>query len=68
MDCPKCGSTEYCKDGKIKERQRYKCKRCVYRYTVTHKSDVKPQKAPHFLPQAATVFFILFLQTYRPPR
>jgi len=44
MNCPKCGSTEYCKDGKIKERQRYKCKRCVYRYTVTHKSDVKSQE------------------------
>jgi len=41
MNCPRCGSTEYCKDGKIRERQRYKCKKCVYRYTVAQKSDVK---------------------------
>ena len=41
MNCPRCGSAEYCKDGKIRERQRYKCKKCVYRYTVTQKSGVK---------------------------
>jgi transposase-like protein len=43
MRCPKCGSEEYCKDGFVQCRQRYQCKRCVYRYTVTHKSDVKSQ-------------------------
>jgi transposase-like protein len=42
MECPKCGSEEYCKDGFVQGRQRYKCKKCVYRYTVNKKSDVKP--------------------------
>ena len=41
MDCPKCGSINYCKDGIVKCRQRYKCKDCRYHYTVEHKSDVK---------------------------
>jgi transposase-like protein len=41
MKCPKCGSEEYCKDGIIKGRQRFKCKRCNYHYTVEQKSDVK---------------------------
>ncbi|MDR1224461.1 MAG: IS1 family transposase, partial [Tannerella sp.] len=30
MNCPRCGSINYCKDGVIKGRQRYKCKDCVY--------------------------------------
>lgn len=42
MQCPKCGSEKYCKDGLVQGRQRYKCKQCVYRYTVSQKSDVKP--------------------------
>ena len=42
MDCPKCKGKEYSKDGKIKCRQRYKCKLCNFRYTVEKKSDVKP--------------------------
>jgi transposase-like protein len=42
MKCPKCGSEEHCKDGIIKGRQRFKCKKCNYRYTVERKSDVKP--------------------------
>jgi transposase-like protein len=41
MNCPRCGSINYCKDGVIKGRQRYKCKDCVYHYTVEQKSDVK---------------------------
>lgn len=41
MDCPRCQSTDYCKDGLIKGRQRYLCKKCKYRYTVEKKSDVK---------------------------
>jgi len=43
MDCPKCGSVKYCKDGFVSGRQRYQCKQCVYRYTVVQKSDVKSQ-------------------------
>jgi transposase-like protein len=41
MDCTRCGSTNYCKDGIVKGRQRYKCAICNYRYTVAQKSDVK---------------------------
>ena len=41
MKCPKCGSEEYCKDGIVKGRQRFKCKKCIYRYTVEKKSDIK---------------------------
>lgn len=43
MNCPKCNSTEYIKDGKIKGRQRYKCKKCSYHYTVLIKSTAKPK-------------------------
>jgi transposase-like protein len=40
MDCPKCESKEFCKDGIVKGKQRYLCKKCRYRYTVIKKSDV----------------------------
>jgi transposase-like protein len=45
MKCPKCGSEEYSKDGIVKCRQRFKCKKCNYRYTVEQKSDVKSIEA-----------------------
>jgi len=32
--CPKCKSEERKKDGIVREKQRYKCKECNYRYTV----------------------------------
>ena len=41
MDCLNCGSINYCKDGIVKCRQRYKCKDCRYYYTVLQKSDIK---------------------------
>ena len=34
MDCPKCKSNEKVKDGVVKQKQRYHCKKCKYRYTV----------------------------------
>jgi transposase-like protein len=34
MECPKCKSNKYVKDGIIKSRQRYLCKVCNFRYTV----------------------------------
>ena len=40
--CPKCQSKEYCKDGIVKGRQRFKCKSCNYRFTVDHLG--KPEK------------------------
>lgn len=33
-----------CKDGIVRGLQRYKCKPCNFRYTVSHKSDVKSLK------------------------
>jgi transposase-like protein len=41
MDCPKCKSSRHIKYGIVRGRQRYKCKGCIFRYTVERKSDVK---------------------------
>ena len=43
MDCPKCNGSDRVKSGKIKGRQRYKCKNCNCNYTVTIKSTAKPK-------------------------
>jgi transposase len=42
MDCPRCNSSKYTKDGIVRSLQRHKCKDCNYRYSVEKKSDVKP--------------------------
>jgi transposase-like protein len=42
MDCPKCHTGNYSKDGIVKGKQRYLCKDCGFRYSVLKKSDVKP--------------------------
>jgi len=34
MDCPKCKSNNKTKDGIVKQKQRYKCKECGFRFTV----------------------------------
>ena len=41
MDCPRCSSSESCKDGIVNGRQRYRCHHCRYHYTVVKKSDVR---------------------------
>lgn len=41
MDCPKCKSSSFVKNGIVSGRQRYKCKSCGNNYTVEKKSDVK---------------------------
>jgi transposase-like protein len=33
-ECPKCKSENRSKDGIVREKQRYRCKECNYRYTV----------------------------------
>ena len=38
MNCPKCGEQASCKDGRVNGRQRYLCKGCNHRYTVTQRS------------------------------
>ena len=43
MNCPKCTSSKRVKSGKIKDRQRYKCKECGCNYTVELKSTAKPK-------------------------
>ncbi|MCP4458154.1 MAG: IS1 family transposase, partial [Cytophagales bacterium] len=44
MNCPKCSSSAGIKSGKIKGKQRYKCKKCSYHYTVQQKSTAKPKE------------------------
>ena len=48
MQCPKCNSKEYTKDGIVKRKQRYKCKVCNFRYTVNQKSTAKPLSLKRF--------------------
>ena len=43
MNCPKCSSNKSVKSGKIKDRQRYKCKECGCNYSVELKSTANPQ-------------------------
>ena len=43
MNCPKCKSTTYVKNGVISGRQRYKCKKCSLNYTVEFKAGIKPE-------------------------
>lgn len=43
MNCPKCNCLKSVKSGKIKGRQRYKCKECGCNYTVELKSTAKPK-------------------------
>jgi len=34
--CPRCQSTDLRKDGIVKDKQRFLCKSCNYRFTVEH--------------------------------
>ena len=44
MYCPKCGSENNVRSGKIKGRQRYKCKGCGCNYTQSHKHGYRLDK------------------------
>ena len=44
MDCPRCGSAEYIKNGIVKKRQRYECKQCQFNYTVEKRSGEIPEE------------------------
>ena len=37
MNCPKCHSENFVKDGIVKGKQRFLCKDCKYRYTVEYR-------------------------------
>ena len=39
MDCPRCHSSHFIKDGISDGRQRYECKQCQYHYTVEKRSN-----------------------------
>ena len=56
MNCPKCNSYSYNKDGYSKGDQRYKCKNCQHRFT----EKAKPHLPPHY----RRVAIILFLEGY----
>lgn len=50
--CPKCGSKSCTKDGIVKGRQRFKCKSCKYRHTVSYigiSPDIKRQALELYL-------------------
>ena len=42
--CPKCSHDVTTKSGVIKARQRWKCKRCGYHFTVANRGTSKEQK------------------------
>ena len=42
MNCRKCESTDFVKNGHINEKQRYKCKKCGYQWTENHKHRGRP--------------------------
>jgi transposase-like protein len=42
MKCPKCKSDKNIKDSIVKQKQRYKCKKGNFRYTVVSSSRAKP--------------------------
>jgi len=44
INCPKCKNSESRKDGIVREKQRYLCKVCGYRYTVAHRGYGKSVK------------------------
>ena len=41
-NCPNCKSSNIRKSGIVKQKQRYRCKECQYRFTVAHLG--KPEK------------------------
>lgn len=43
-NCPRCQSTNFRKDGIVKEKQRYFCKDCQYHFTVKHRGKSKATK------------------------
>ena len=42
MNCRKCQSTHFVKNGHINEKQRYKCKKCDSQWTENHKHRGRP--------------------------
>lgn len=49
MHCVCCGSVSYFKNGKMRDKQRYKCKDCGYNFTNTHGRGYSPEIRIHAL-------------------
>ncbi len=41
QECPKCSGSSFVKDGFVRKKQRYKCKKCNFRHTVRYKSGAE---------------------------
>jgi transposase-like protein len=44
MHCIKCQSQDYCKNGMMRGKQRYRCNSCGYNFTNTHGRGHTPDK------------------------
>ncbi len=42
MSCPRCQHPHFVKNGRIHEKQRYKCKDCSYQWTENHTYRGRP--------------------------
>lgn len=42
MNCPKCESTDFVKDGFVRQKQRYKCKSCGCHFTQSYQGKKPP--------------------------
>lgn len=49
MHCSRCGSSDYFKNGKMKGKQRYRCKECGYNFTNLHGRGYPPALKLHAL-------------------
>lgn len=61
MKCPKCSNKETVKAGEVKGRQRYKCKKCNYHFTV----EVRKQRLSPQLKRKALFLFLEGVSTRR---
>lgn len=50
--CPGCKSGEFYKDGIVRNKQRYLCKKCCYRFTIEHAAK------PPVLKRAALILYL----------
>ena len=48
--CPKCDGRECTKNGIVKNKQRYRCKRCKYNFTLYHQINILSENPILFSP------------------
>ena len=44
MECPKCKSKRFVKNGIVRKKQRYKCKECKCNFTQPYQGKKSPMK------------------------